>query len=153
MFEARAKLAPGYAALAASLFQRNALEPALAAYRRAIRLAPDYPEAKRWRAEIAFVSTEHALTRGVVDLSAYARALQVDPSHRAARDAFERLSGTRAQHARDKQRRWALASLAALSLLAGLLLWRMRSNANNFEFGSREEQSQEQEDSHARTQA
>jgi tetratricopeptide (TPR) repeat protein len=123
-FERRDRLAPGYAALADDLFQRDALEAALSAYRRAVRLAPDAPDAKRWTARVAFVSAELSLTRGVVDLTSYARALSFDPGLTAARDAIERLSGTRTQHARDMKRLAALVAFVLLLACVALLVRR-----------------------------
>jgi hypothetical protein len=123
-FEQRAQLAPGYAARAADLFRHDALEQSLAAWRRALRLAPDSPDAKRWQAQVAFVSAELSLTRGVVDLAGYSRALELDPQLTAAREARDRLSGVRAQQAREWKRKLALAGVAALLLLVLLLLRR-----------------------------
>jgi hypothetical protein len=123
-FEERALLAPGYAARAADLFRHDALEPSLAAWRRALRLSPESPEAERWRAQVAFVSAELSLTRGVVDLAGYSRALELDPQLTAAREAHDRLSGVRAQQARELKRKLALAAVAVLLVLVLLLLRR-----------------------------
>jgi len=122
-FEQRALLAPGYAALAGQLFSRDALEASLAAYNRALRLDPAASQAKHWRAQTAYVSAELALTRGVVDLTGYRRALELDPQLRGARDAIDRLSGSRAQRQRNLKRNLALAA-GALLLLAAVLLVR-----------------------------
>lgn len=123
-FERRDRLAEGYAALGADLFRRDSLAAALAAYRRALRLAPEALTAKHWQARVAFVSAELSLTRGVVDLTGYTRALALDPQLREARDAIERLSGTRTQHARDMKRLAALAALVLLLACVVLLLRR-----------------------------
>ncbi|HKP62677.1 MAG TPA: hypothetical protein VJV78_38340 [Polyangiales bacterium] len=128
-FEERAQLAPGYAARAADLFRHDALEPSLAAWRRALRLAPDSPDAKRWQAQVAFVSAELSLTRGVVDLAGYTRALELDPQLKAARDAHDRLSGARAQEARALKRKLALGGVIALLVLVLLLMRRMAAAA------------------------
>jgi hypothetical protein len=106
------------------LFRRDALTLALAAYRRALRLAPVAAEARRWSAQVAFVSAELSLTRGVVDLTGYKRALELDPTLREARDAIERLSGTRTQQARDMRRLAAILALAMLLATVALLLKR-----------------------------
>jgi hypothetical protein len=123
-FEHRDRLAEGYATLAADLFRRDSLAAALAAYRRALRLAPEALTAKQWSARVAFVSAELSLSRGVVDLTGYTRALALDPHLREARDAIERLSGTRTQHVRDMKRLAALAALALLLTCVVLLLRR-----------------------------
>lgn len=123
-FERRDRLAEGYAVLAADLFRRDALAAALATYQRALRLGPQAPAARHWRARVAFVSAELSLTRGVVDLTGYTRALELDPTLREAADAIERLSGTRTQHERDMKRLAALIAFALLLSCVVLLLRR-----------------------------
>ncbi|HET6333823.1 MAG TPA: hypothetical protein VFG30_11465 [Polyangiales bacterium] len=123
-FEHRDRLAEGYAVLAADLFRHDSLAASLATYRRALRLAPEAPTAKQWSARVAFVSAELSLTRGVVDLTGYTRALALDPQLREAHDAIERLSGTRTQHERDMKRLAALIAFALLLTCVVLLLRR-----------------------------
>jgi tetratricopeptide (TPR) repeat protein len=122
-FERRDELAAGYAALGEHLFRHDQLSASLAAYRRALRLAPETVDAKRWQAQVAFVAAEYSLTRGVVDLTGYKRALQLDPSLREARDAIERLSGTRTRHVRDMRR---MAAVLAFVLLLGCVVILLR---------------------------
>jgi hypothetical protein len=123
-FERRDRLADGYAALGADLFRRDQLSASVAAYRRALRLAPAAANANRWQAQVAFVSAEYSLTRGVVDLAGYTRALELDPTLHAAHDAIERLSGTRTQHVRDMRRLAAVLAFALLLACVVILLRR-----------------------------
>jgi tetratricopeptide (TPR) repeat protein len=135
----RAKLAPGYAALGQDKLARDRksgetagkeLSAARDAYQRALRLAPKAPDAPRWRAQLAFIDAELSLSRGVVDLKLYERALAHDPEHAAAAQAKDRLSGAAA--ARDRTRK-KLAALGALALLGGvavLLLKKPRAYKN-----------------------
>src|SRR6185436_19674357 len=74
-FAQSAKLAPGYAALGALRLSQDRLEDARDAYARAVRLGPALPEARRQRAQLAFIDAEIALSYGVVDLDGYRRAL------------------------------------------------------------------------------
>lgn len=121
-FGERAKMAPGYAALGEKLLAQDALEPARDAYQRALRLAPDAPDAAALRAQVAFIEAELELSHGVIDLSAYGEALQDDPHHAAAADAADRLSGARAARERNHQRLAAGGAIALLALLLVVLL-------------------------------
>jgi hypothetical protein len=116
-------LAAGYAALGTDLFHRDQLSASVAAYRRPVRLARGAPEANRWRAQVAYVSAEYLLTRGVVDLAGYTRALELDANLRDARDAIDRLSGTRTQHVRDMP---PLAAVLARALLLACVVILLR---------------------------
>lgn len=125
----RAKLAPGYAALGQSLYASDRLEEARAAYQRALRLAPDAPEAQRLAGQIAFLDAEIAQSRGVVDLHGYAEALKHAPGLTQAAEASDRLSGVSAARERDKKRLAAAAGIVVLLLLATLLLKQRRPAA------------------------
>lgn len=127
-FAEREKLAPGYAALGEKLLADDKLEPARAAYQRALRLAPDAEDNDALRAQVAFIEAELALTAGVVDLDGYERALRYDPDHAGAAEAKDRLSGARAARERRQQR---MLTLGAIGLLLGCcaLLLRGRGRA------------------------
>jgi tetratricopeptide (TPR) repeat protein len=125
-FDERAKLAPGYAAIGGMRFAGDELDAALAAYRRAVRLDPSAPDAKKWRAQAEFVAAELALENGVIDLEGYARALTLDPELHAASEARDRLSGEKLRRAQAKKR-WAAG--VALVLLLGLMVLVLRARA------------------------
>jgi tetratricopeptide (TPR) repeat protein len=116
-FAERAKMAPGYTALARARLRQDRLGEARDGFQRALRLAPEAPEASALRAELAFVEAELALVSGVVDLDGYQAALRHAPDHAAAADAADRLSGARAARERRYKR------LAAGTAIALLLAW------------------------------
>ena len=122
-FGERAKMAGGYAALGEAALAADALDRARDAYRRALRLDPDASEADAWRARLAFVGAERSLSRGVVDLPSYERALAHDPGIAAAATARDRLTGELAARKRDRKR---LAAFGAIALLLGVLFLTLR---------------------------
>ena len=129
--EGRDELAPGYAALAERELAADRLERAGALYRRAVRLAPDHPEANRWRADVAFVEAELSLARGAVDLTGYEAAVALAPGHPAATRALDVLTGQAEERATDRRR--VAGAGAALLLLLAAFLWlrRRRTRANS----------------------
>lgn len=136
----RAELGPAYAAIARAKLAAAAAEdvaPGTAAahreaaergLRRAIWLAPDHPEARAWRADLAWLDAERARASGVVDLAAYRDAVALAPDHERASAALERLAvsadGTPASSS--TTRRWALAAAGILLAVAALALLRPR---------------------------
>jgi hypothetical protein len=122
-FEERAKMAPGYSALADARLADDKLEAARDGYQRALRLAPEASDAEQLRAKVAFVEAELALTDGVVDLHGYEQALQHDPKLSAAAEIRDRLSGQKALRERRVKR---LAAGAAIALLIGFLFAMLR---------------------------
>jgi tetratricopeptide (TPR) repeat protein len=129
-YEARDKLAPGYAALGAHRLSIDALEGAGSAFQRALRLAPDAADARHWRAQLEFAAAELRLSHGLLDLDGYARAQASDPSHEPAAAAIDLLSGARGE--RERRNKRVAATLAAALLLAlAITLWRgQRTNGN-----------------------
>jgi tetratricopeptide (TPR) repeat protein len=121
-FEQRAKMAPGYAALGDERFEHDDLDAARDAYARALRLAPDAPDAERLRAKLAFTEAELSLTDGVVDLRGYDEALSHDPRLSAASEARDRLSGARAALQRRNKRLAAAGAIALLTVALFVLL-------------------------------
>ena len=122
-FGERAKMAPGYAALGDELLAHDEIEAARDAYQRALRLAPEAPDAERLRGKLAFTQAELALSEGVVDLHGYRQALHHDPGLTAAADIVDTLSGAKAARERRNKR---LAAGAAIALLVGLLAVMLR---------------------------
>jgi tetratricopeptide (TPR) repeat protein len=120
--ERGAALAPGYAALGTARLEHDRLQDARQAYDRALRLDPHAPDHKRWRAQLAFIDAEISLSRGVIDLHGYERAIGSDPTHAAARDALDRLSGARAEREQMHKRAAAFGALGLLVPLAWMLL-------------------------------
>jgi tetratricopeptide (TPR) repeat protein len=124
LYEDHEKLAPGYAALGDARLADDKLVEARDAFQRALRLAPKAQEAGRWRAQVAYADAELSLSRGVLDLHLYQTALSHDPSHKAAAEALDRLSGAQASRERTKKR---MAAGLALGLLAAGLVLGLRS--------------------------
>lgn len=122
--EGRAELGPGYAMLAARELAGDRLDEAAALYRRAVRLAPDHPDANRWRAEVAYVEAELSLARGTVDLGSYETAVALAPGHAAATRALDLLTGEADERSSDRRR--VAAAGAALLLLLAAFLWLRR---------------------------
>jgi tetratricopeptide (TPR) repeat protein len=120
-FDAKQKLAPGYAAVGGEHLEADDLTGAVDAYRRALRLQPDAADGKHWRAQLAFAAAELSLTRGIVDLPGYDRALSFEPDHARAKEARDRLSGDKNRRAKETKRFAAVAALAILLVLAVLV--------------------------------
>jgi hypothetical protein len=125
--EEPAPVAEGYAALAERRLAEGNLREARWAYQRALRLAPEGPDADAWRAQLTFVAAEAARRDGVLDVDAYERVLAHDPDHAGAAAALAAAPGARAARPRPRgadRTPWALAAAALLGLLGLALLWR-----------------------------
>lgn len=110
----RGETVPAYVAMALQLEEAEPLQ-ALEILRKAERLAPRGPRASQVNAEIAYLEGVDLLGRGIPDPKAFERALSLDPSHKKARIALDRL----ASKADEGQSRTLAAggSMAALLLL------------------------------------
>jgi len=120
----RDKMVPGYAALGAAHLHADRLPQAAAAYRRALWLGPgSADERAHCEAQLSFIDAELSLTRGVVDLDGYDRAIALQSGHALAETTRDRLSGATRQRARRNRR---MAAYGALPLLLGIVvvLWR-----------------------------
>jgi len=111
----RSEMAPGFAALGAALASQDDLPGAVAAYLRALRVAPDGADSAAWKAQLGYLQAERALTRGVVDLPGYREVLQIDAGHVGAADAVDRLSGAWSARAERARRLSAIAAILILS--------------------------------------
>jgi hypothetical protein len=87
----RPEMSAGYAAEAtqrldvlADSTDAQAVDGALGLLRRAVRLAPEHPDAGSWRATVAFHEAERARSRGVLDEGAYEAVLAARPNHPGA---------------------------------------------------------------------
>jgi tetratricopeptide (TPR) repeat protein len=125
LFERRAEMVPGYLALARSVADSDRTR-ALSLLRKAMRIDPSAPLAKAVEAELTYLEAVDLASRGIVDRSAYQRAVALDPNNERARAAWKRIeeeSGTRMA----AWRRYAGAGFAALGVaFAALGLWRWR---------------------------
>jgi hypothetical protein len=119
---------PLYGRLADRHLEAERLPEALAAYRRAARLAPNDPAATRFRSRVRFIEAELRLYDGIVDLDGYRSALVLDPSFERARAQLDLLTGERAARER-RQRQLAGLAAAVLLLAAALFLLRRPTSA------------------------
>ncbi|MFT3926334.1 MAG: hypothetical protein QM778_27560 [Myxococcales bacterium] len=110
------RAAPLFAALGEHALDTDTLEPALTYFRRALRLDPESAQQPQLRARIAYLEGELRLSQGVLDLTSFERARQLDPAFAPAEAAFDELSGERAAR-EQRQRQWL--GLAAALLMAG----------------------------------
>ncbi|MBN1654775.1 MAG: hypothetical protein JXA30_13470 [Deltaproteobacteria bacterium] len=131
-FEKRSEMAPGYAAFGHNRLKADDLEKAQSAYRRALRLSPNSPAVTDWRAQIAFITAEQQLSRGIADIEGYEKALQHNPDHEAARMVIDRISGAWGMR-REVARRWSkVGAVVLLTLFAlGQLYRRRRRESHN----------------------
>jgi hypothetical protein len=118
--------APLYAQLAEQALARDELGPALALYRRALRLDDATPLASTLRARIAYLEGELRLTEGVVDLSRYRQAEALDPGFEPAREALDELTGERSARELRLRRMLGLAAAVFMAIAGFALLRRMR---------------------------
>lgn len=126
----RAEMAPGFASLGASRFALDQLDAAAAAYRRALRLAPDHADSKRWRAELSYLQAERTLVRGVVDMPSYEKTIALATDHAAAADAIDKLSGAWSRRAERTRQIIAVLAIAMLCAFGfGVLKSRKRTVA------------------------
>ena len=111
----RDQMAAGYASLGE--LRRSHADPTGAehAYRRAVFLAPTHARAPSWKCALLALHADLELSRGVADLHAYQRVLELAPADVRAREVLDRVSGAHAS--RDRVKRRVAAGAAALLLL------------------------------------
>lgn len=112
----RSEMAPGFATLGAARTAQDDLRGAVAAYRRALRVAPDSADSAGWRAQLGYLQAERTLSRGVVDMPGYREVLEIDAGHAGATDALDRLSGAWSARAERMRRLSAIAAILILSV-------------------------------------
>lgn len=86
----RQEMAPAYLAEAARLEPTDP-RASIAAYRKALRIAPETPRKSQIEGRILFLETADERARGIEDPETYRRVLALDPGHEAARTGLDRL--------------------------------------------------------------
>jgi tetratricopeptide (TPR) repeat protein len=123
--ELPARAAPLYVRIAGHHEANDQLERALACLRRAVRLSPTDTAQSTWLSRISYLEGELRLGKGQVDLTAYQRALALDPGLAEARAVLDELTGVNAE--RERTRRRAFTMFAAV-LLCAAGYFSLRSN-------------------------
>lgn len=120
-FDRRAEMAPGYVALAQSIDRKNP-ERALLLARKALRLAPDAPQANGLASYIATLEGEELVAHGLADTSPFKRALEKDPSNERAKSALARLETQTAIRPPPTSRYLAAGAIGLTATLASLFI-------------------------------
>lgn len=124
-------MAPGYAALGERLYSERKWLGAAWAFKRALALAPDHAVAYRWNARLILLEAKQTLHEGIVDLTSFERAYELDNSLAEAQHAVSLFSeeSAKGQASRQKIAGFVSASLLFLCGL-GLLTWKSRTAKN-----------------------
>jgi tetratricopeptide (TPR) repeat protein len=128
LFERRKEMVRTYVARSKEL-PREQREDALAMLRKALRLDPKSPDARKLEAEIAYLEGVVLMDRGTPDKLLLKKALELDPSHERAQAALTSLED-RAAPQKDWTKRYvAAAGLGLAALLAMILIYRRKPKA------------------------
>lgn len=125
LFERRKEMVKTYVARSKEL-PREQREEALAMLRKALRLDPKSPDAKKLEAEIAYLEGVVLMDRGTPDKLLLKKAIELDPSHERARAALASLDDQVAPKKDATKRYAAAAGLALAALLAMILIYRRK---------------------------
>lgn len=117
--ENAAPLAEGYAASARDASRD---EDAVSAYRRALRLAPEHPDAGQWRAELGYLRAKAAMSRGVLDEAELRAVLAAVPGHVGARRMLAHAAPPATVTPPERPTPWFLGAALLLALAGGSLL-------------------------------
>lgn len=125
LFERRKEMVKTYVSRSKEL-PREQQEEAIAMLRKALRLDPASPDAKKLEAEIAYREGALLMDRGTPDKLLLKKAIELDPSHERARAALASLEDQVAPKKDQTKRYAAAAGLGLAALLAMILLYRRR---------------------------
>jgi tetratricopeptide (TPR) repeat protein len=127
-FERRRDMVSGYIDFARSIEQSDRTR-AMATLRRAVRIDPTGPRAREAESEVSYLEGVELASRGLVDETAYRRAVELDPNNRAAKDALYRL-GVTSEGRSGGFLRYAMAALLALAAIACAAVGLVRARAS-----------------------
>lgn len=127
LFDRRRDMVAAYVERAKEL-ESGDTDAALAMLRKALRLDPKGPLAKKTEADIDALEAVLLAERGTPDKHLLARALERDPTNARARAAMAALEGKAAPRQLDLRRYAAAAAIGVVALIAMLLLARRRDD-------------------------
>jgi tetratricopeptide (TPR) repeat protein len=119
------EMVPAYLARAKEI-EKEQRDEALAMLRKALRLDPKGPQAKKLEAEVAYLEGMVLIDRGTPDKFILQRAVELDPGHDGARAALASLEDRAAQRQSSLRRYGAAAGIGIFAIAAILLLSRRR---------------------------
>jgi len=128
LFERRKEMVKTYVSRSKEL-PADKREEALAMLRKAVRLDPKNPEAKKLEAEIAYLEGVVLMDEGTPDKLLFKKALDLDPGHERARTALASLDDQVAPQKDWTKRYVAAGALGLVALLAMILLYRRKPKA------------------------
>lgn len=125
LFDRRKEMVKTYVARSKEL-PADKREEALAMLRKAVRLDPKNPDAKKLEAEIAYLEGVVLMDQGTPDKLLFKKALDLDPTHERAKIALASLDDQVAPKKDWTKRYIAAAGLGLAALLAMILLYRRK---------------------------
>jgi hypothetical protein len=115
-FEKRRDMVPGYIDFARSS-KKTDISRAIATLRKVVRIDPNGPRAREAESELTYLEAVELANRGIVDETAYRRAVELDPNNREAQEALGRIQEV-SEAGSAGFARYVLASTFALLALA-----------------------------------
>jgi hypothetical protein len=127
-FEKRREMVAGYMDFARSIEKTDSAR-AMAVLRKVIRLEPAGPRAKEAESELSYLEATDLAKRGLVDESAYRRAVDLDPNNGPAKEALARIQSQTSAGPIGLVTYVvaAILALAAIASAAFALFWRRRA--------------------------
>lgn len=129
LFERRKEMVKPYVDRAMQL-ERDKREEALAMLRKALRLDPKGPDAKRLEAEIAYLEGVLLIEQGSPDKFLLTKAIELDPGHERARQALASLDVKAVERKSNLHRYLAALGVGLFAIVAMILLVRRPRKPN-----------------------
>jgi tetratricopeptide (TPR) repeat protein len=125
LFDRRKEMVGAYLSRAKEI-EKDQRDEALAMLRKALRLDPKGPQARKLEAEVAYLEGMVLVDRGTPDKFILQRALELDPGHDRARAALASLEDRAAERQSSLRRYGAALGIAVFAIAAIILLARRR---------------------------
>jgi hypothetical protein len=129
-FEKKRDMVAGYIDYARSI--KSSDRPrAIAVLRKVVRIDPGGPRAREAESELTYLDAEELASRGLVDETAYRRAVELDPNNREAKEALGRIQSLSDAGSSGFARYMLASTLAVLAAACAVIafLWRRRTVA------------------------